>query len=304
MKRRDFLTAIPLLGGATALGATNEIAKKKSFRVAHLTDIHVKPGEIPEKGMAKALQAAQLLKPKPDFIINSGDSIMDALEADKPSVSTQWKLYHEILKQENNLPVYHAIGNHDIWGWFNKNEQDKQDGVYGKQWAVDELKLSKRYYSFEKNNWVFIVLDSTQLNPNGGYIAYLDEEQLTWLKEKLSTTKEKFVCIVSHIPILSICSGLFFNKTEANGDLLLKRNLMHTDFLKLKEVFKVYSNIKVCISGHIHLQDELTYLGVRYFCNGAVSGNWWKGSFQEFAPAFAVMDFFNDGSFTRSMINY
>ena len=304
MKRRDFLTAIPVLGAATALGATTEIVKKKSFRVAHLTDIHVKPGEIPEKGMAKALHAAQLLKPKPDFIINSGDSIMDALEADKSSVSTQWKLFHEILKQENSLPVYPAIGNHDIWGWFNKNEQDKQDSVYGKQWAVDELKLSKRYYAFEKDNWVFIVLDSTQLNPNGGYIAYLDDEQLTWLKEKLSTSQNKYVCIVSHIPILSICSGLFFNKTESNGDLLLKRNLMHTDFLKLKEVFKANSTIKVCISGHIHLQDEVTYLGVRYYCNGAVSGNWWKGSFQEFAPAFAVMDFFNDGTFTRSMVNY
>lgn len=304
MKRRDFLAAIPVLGGATAWAATTEVVKKKSFRVAHLTDIHLKPGEIPEKGMAKALHAAQLLKPKPDFIINSGDSIMDALEADKPSVTTQWKLFHELLRQENSLPVYPAIGNHDIWGWFNKNEQDKQDTVYGKQWAVDELKLSNRYYSFEKDNWVFIVLDSTQLNPKGGYIAYLDDDQLIWLKEKLSTTQDKFVCIVSHIPILSICSGLFFNKTEANGDLLLKRNLMHTDFLTLKEIFKTYSNIKVCISGHIHLQDELTYLGVRYYCNGAVSGNWWKGSFQEFAPAFAVMDFFNDGSFTRSIVNY
>ena len=160
MKRRDFLTAIPLLGGATAFGTTHDVEKKKSFRVAHLTDVHVKPGEIPEKGMAKALQAAQLLKPKPDFIINSGDSIMDALEADKPSVANQWKLFHEILKRENSLPIYHAIGNHDIWGWFNKNEQDKQDNVYGKQWAVDELKLPKRYYSFEKENWVFIVLDS------------------------------------------------------------------------------------------------------------------------------------------------
>jgi 3',5'-cyclic-AMP phosphodiesterase len=305
MKRRDFLATIPLVGGATAFAAREEeTARKKSFRVAHLTDIHVKPGEIPEKGMAKALQAAQALKPKADFIINSGDSIMDALEADKTSVTNQWKLFQKILKEENDLPVYHAIGNHDIWGWFNKNELDKQDKMYGKQWAVDELQIPERYYSFEKDNWVFIVLDSTQLNPNGGYIAYLDDTQLNWLKDRLSSIQDKHVCIVSHIPILSICSGLFFNKTETNGDLLLKRNLMHTDFLKLKEVFKTYSNIKVCISGHIHLQDEVTYLGVKYYCNGAVSGNWWKGSFQEFAPAFAVMDFFNDGTFKRSIVTY
>lgn len=306
MKRRDFLTAFPLVGSASVLAATQEhvIPKKKSFRVAHITDIHLKPGEVPEKGMAKALQAVQALKPKPDFIINSGDSIMDALEADKASVSTQWKLFHEILKNENALPVYPAIGNHDIWGWFNKNEQDKQDQVYGKQWAVDELQIPGRYYAVEKNNWAFLILDSVQLNPNGGYIAYLDDQQLSWLNEKLATLKEKNICVVSHVPILSICAGLFFNKTESNGDLLIKRNLMHTDFLKLKEIFKNHSNIKVCISGHIHLQDELTYLGVRYFCNGAVSGNWWKGSFHEFAPAFAVLDFFEDGSVVRSIVNY
>jgi predicted phosphodiesterase len=97
---------------------------------------------------------------------------------------------------------------------------------------------------------------------------------------------------------------MFFDRTEDNGDLLIKRNLMHTDFHKLKEVFKDHPNVKVCISGHIHLQDELTYLGVRYFCNGAVSGNWWKGNFQEFAPAFAIMDFYDDGTVSRSMVNY
>lgn len=308
MKRRDFLSsaAIPVVTGAAYFsGIDGDLKiKKRSFRVAHITDIHVKPGDIPENGMAKALNVVQALKPNADLVINSGDSIMDALEADKASVTSQWRIFHDILKAENNLPVYHAIGNHDIWGWFNKSDQDKQDKIYGKQWAVDELQIPARYYSFEKANWIFLVLDSTQLNPNGGYIAYLDDDQLNWLKEKLSSVKDKYVCIVSHIPILSICSGLFFNKTEGNGDLLIKRNLMHTDFLKLKEVFKSYPNIKVCISGHIHLQDEVTYLGVRYYCNGAVSGNWWKGSFHEFAPAFAVMDFFSDGSVTRSMVNY
>lgn len=306
MKRRDFLTAAPLLGGALSLATTGEAfaSGKKYFRVAHMSDVHVKPGEIPERGMARALQAIQALKPKVDFIINTGDSIMDALEADKPSITSQWKTFHRILQSENKLPVHHAIGNHDIWGWFNKNDQDKQDHAYGKQWAVDELSLPARYYSVEKDSWIFLILDSTQLNPNGGYIAYLDDEQLHWLQDKLSTVKEKNVCIVSHIPVLSICAGLFFNKTEANGDLLIKRNLMHTDFLKLKEIFKSNENIKVCISGHIHLQDEVHYLGVKYYCNGAICGNWWKGSFFEFAPAFAVMDFFDDGSVNRSIVNY
>src|SRR6185436_807807 len=128
--------------------------------------------------------------------------------------------------------------------------------------------------------------DSTQLNPAGGYIGKLDTEQLEWLQQELrSVPADKHICIVSHIPILSICSGLFFDKTEPNGDLLIKRNLMHTDFLALKKIFLNYPNIRVCISGHIHLQDELKYLGIKYYCNGAVSGNWWNGAFQDFEPA-------------------
>jgi 3',5'-cyclic AMP phosphodiesterase CpdA len=239
-----------------------------------------------------------------DFIINGGDSIMDSLEADKQKTQTQWDLFHSLLKQENGLPIYHCIGNHDVWGWFIKNEKPEADRLYGKQWAVEVQQMPGRYYSFSRGNWHFIVLDSTQLNPAGGYIAYLDAEQLEWVKQELEKNKDKFVCFVSHIPILSICAGLFFNKTEANGDLKIQRNLMHTDFLVLKKLFMQYPNIKVCLSGHIHMQDELDYMGIKYYCNGAVSGNWWKGAFQDFAPAYAVVELHADGSSTRKMIAY
>jgi hypothetical protein len=97
---------------------------------------------------------------------------------------------------------------------------------------------------------------------------------------------------------------LFFDKTEVNGDLLIKRNLMHTDFLTLKKIFIKYPGIRVCISGHIHLQDELEYLGIKYYCNGAVSGNWWSGAYQEFEPAYAVMELHEDGTVNRTMIKY
>jgi 3',5'-cyclic AMP phosphodiesterase CpdA len=282
-----------------------EINKAGKIRFAYLTDIHVKPDSIAEAGMAKAFHHAQSLKPKCDFIVNGGDSIMDGLEADKQKTQAQWDLFHSILQKENSLPIYHCIGNHDVWGWFIKGDKPEADKLYGKVWVVETLRMPNRYYSFTKDKWHFIILDSTQLNPAGGYIAYLDPEQLSWLQSDLEQTpKDKFICIVSHIPILSICAGLFFDKTEANGDLKIQRNLMHTDFMALKKIFLRYPNIKVCLSGHIHLQDELEYLGIKYFCNGAVSGNWWKGAFQEFAPAYAVIELNNDGTSSRKVIEY
>ncbi len=314
MKRKAFLQSSAAVIGSSLLPSLSIAADnpKKIIRFAHITDIHVKPGIIPETGMAKALQHVQQLKPKIDFIMNGGDSIMDSLEADKQKTQLQWDLFKNILQKENSLPVYHTIGNHDVWGWFVKENlpagqagKPDNDRLYGKIWAVETLEMKNRYYSFSKDRWHFIVLDSTQLNPAGGYIGKLDVIQLDWLQQELADVPpDKFICIVSHIPILSICSGLFFNKTEANGDLLIKRNLMHTDFLELKKIFAKFNNIKVCISGHIHLQDEVNYLGITYYCNGAVSGNWWKGSFQEFAPAYAVMELYDDGTFKRTLTKY
>lgn len=256
--------------------------------------------------MAKALQHLQSQRHKPAFIINGGDAIMDALAADKQKTQQQFDLFRSILAKENSLPIYHTIGNHDIWGWFLKQKDTVEtDRLYGKQWVVEELAMPARYYSFTKGKWKFIVLDSTQLNPEGGYIAFVDPPQLEWLRQELtSAPSDNFICIVSHIPILSICAGLFFDKTEPNGDLKIQRNLMHTDFLSLKKLFAQHANIKVCLSGHIHLQDEVDYLGIKYYCNGAISGNWWNGSFQEFAPAYALFDFFDDGRCERTMIQY
>lgn len=307
MKRSTFLQNTAAVIGGSLLPSTSfgeETHKPRKIRFAYLTDIHVKPGVTAEAGMARALHHAQSLKPGVDFIINGGDAIMDSLEADKQKTRTQWELFHAILKKENSLPVYHCIGNHDVWGWFIKNDRPETDPLYGKQWAVETLQLPKRYYSFTKGRWHFIVLDSTQQNPAGGYIAYLDPEQLDWVKQELEKTKDKFICFVSHIPILSICAGLFFNKTEANGDMKIQRNLMHTDFIVLKKLFLQYPNIKVCLSGHIHLQDELDYLGVKYYCNGAVSGNWWNGAFQEFNPAYGVIELYDNGSSVRRMVEY
>ncbi len=307
MQRSEFLKNTAAVIGAgmlPALSFANDEKKSSKLRFAFLTDIHVKHGIGAEAGMAKAFHHAQSLKPKVDFIINGGDSIMDSLAVDKQGTRAQWDLYQTLLKKENSLPVYHCIGNHDVWGWFIKNDKPEADKLYGKQWAVEQLQLPGRYYSFTKNNWHFIVLDSTQLNPAGGYIAYLDEQQLDWVKQELDNNKDKFICFASHIPILSICAGLFFNKTEANGDLKIQRNLMHTDFIALKKLFLQYPNIRVCLSGHIHLQDELDYLGIKYYCNGAVSGNWWKGAFHEFAPAYAVFELYKDGTSSRQMQDY
>src|SRR5476651_759573 len=152
MKRKAFLQSGLIVTGLSMLPevlTAKSPSPKKSFRFAFISDIHVKPSAIPEAGMAKAIRHVQNLKPKADFIVNGGDCIMDALEAKKESVQKQWDLYHSIMDANNELTVYPCIGNHDIYGWFQKTP-DTADPLYGKNWAMKELKMPERYYHFKK----------------------------------------------------------------------------------------------------------------------------------------------------------
>jgi len=69
-------------------------------------------------------------------------------------------------------------------------------------------------------------------------------------------------------------------------------------------LFLKHSNVKVCVSGHIHLVDRVDYNGVSYLCNGAISGNWWKGNFQETPPGYSLIDLFDDGTWRREYVKY
>jgi len=79
---------------------------------------------------------------------------------------------------------------------------------------------------------------------------------------------------------------------------------MHTDTSKIIKLFYQHPNVKLCLSGHIHLRDKVIYNNVTYICNGAVSGAWWEGNRRETAPGYGLIDLYSDGSFEESYVNY
>lgn len=76
---------------------------------------------------------------------------------------------------------------------------------------------------------------------------------------------------------------------------------MHIDARAIINLFANYPQVKLCLSGHLHLQDKVVYNGVSYYCNGALCGNWWKGNYQYTKPGYATVDLYADGSFE---VNY
>ena len=282
-----------------SLSFDKNIAERKPvLRAAHITDVHLKDKWNAPARFAKCLHHIQR-QPGVDMVLNGGDIVFYMNKENMDTINSQWNLWHSTIKADCGLPVHYALGNHDIW-W---NENNKGQAVYGKQFSLDQLHLNLPYYSFSKSGWKFIVLDSVHLDIDGTwYIGKLGDVQFAWLENELNGTPAYTpVCVLSHIPILS--ATLMVDDNGGNKWEILGGD-MHTDTDQIISLFYKHSNVKLCLSGHIHLRDKVVYNNVTYLCNGAVSGAWWEGNKRETAPGYGLIDFFADGSFGEKYVNY
>ncbi|MBI5865442.1 MAG: metallophosphoesterase [Planctomycetes bacterium] len=306
--RRDFLAiaGIGVVALATRASAQDSrpANRKRAIRVAHLTDMHVQPELKADQGLAACLRHVQAQSDKPELILTGGDTVMDSFEAEEARTRLQWDLWKKVIKGECSLPIESCLGNHDVWGWNKKKSGTTGEEVlYGKKWALDQFGVARSYRNFDRAGWHFVILDSIQPR-GGGYTARLDDEQFDWLSADLrATNRDTPVLILSHIPILSVAALAGDNRTK-KGDWEIPGSILHTDAKKLKDLFVNHPNVKLCLSGHLHLVDRCEYLGVTYLCNGAVCGGWWKGPHQETEPGYALLDLYSDGTFENQYIRY
>ncbi|MBV4359277.1 metallophosphoesterase family protein [Pinibacter aurantiacus] len=301
LKSAGLFSLLPAFSGLTSFANDNKGGKKQVLRFAHLTDVHIEPEMNAPKGFASCLHSIQLQKQKPSFILNTGDCIFDALKQPKDRVETQWTLWNYILKQENSLPIEYCIGNHDCWGFG-----QKEDPLYGKKYALDKMSLAKPYRSFDKAGWHFIILDSIQPKNDGTwYECVLDDEQFDWLQKDLAAVPSTTpVIVASHVPLVSAATVVVDNKVKGDQGYVLGLGSMHIDAARIVELFDKFPNVKLCLSGHIHLYEQIIYNGVTYISNGAVSGNWWKGKRYQTVNGYAMVNLYDDGTFSNEYVPY
>jgi 3',5'-cyclic-AMP phosphodiesterase len=319
LTRRDILksggiaAATALLGGrllpavaadppATQPGASRRLV----LRVAHLTDIHIQPERRAAEGLAACLRHVQSQTDKPDLILTGGDLVMESLGADRDRTKVQWDLFTRVLKDECRLPVEHCLGNHDIWGWDKAESGATGDEAeYGKKWAMDVLHLESPYRSFDRAGWHFIVLDS--VGPSAEvYMGKLDDAQMEWLKADLARVPATTpVLVLSHIPILAAC---ILNDPQSAGEKgegwRVSPRILLANTRKIRTLFAERGNVKLCLSGHIHLVDRVDYNGVSYVCDGAVCAKWWRGAQYECHEGYGRIDLFDDGTWEHRYVPY
>lgn len=302
MLRREMLLKTGLVSAGLGLSLSvkaTPLKPQRVLRIAHLTDVHMQHLLGAAKGFEKCLHHIQNHPVKPDFIFNGGDCIMGTKQSPLKRMERQFSMFNDVISSENSLPVYHCVGNHDIWYG---NEKDMPGE---KKRAMENMGLPRSYYHFRQQGWNFIVLDSIQ--PSSGsqsYMAGLDAEQFHWLKKTLgSIPEEEPVLVMSHVPILAAC--VFFDGNNFDDDSWrIPGSWMHTDAGAIVKLFHKHKNVKLALSGHIHLLDKVTYNGVTYCCNGAVSGAWWTGDYKETPLGYALIDLYDNGHFEVSYQQY
>ncbi len=276
------------------------------LRVAHVTDIHVQPERRAAEGMAACLAHIQALDDPPGLILTGGDHVMDAAAQGRDRTRLQWDLWSRILAAENAIPVRSCIGNHDIWGWdHEKSHATGREPDYGKKWATEALGLESRFYSFDRAGWHFIALDGVQpAGPmrHGSHSAYLDEEQLDWLRRELATVS-KPILIWSHVPLVSALPVTNPRK-PLTGNILIEEGHVHADSGLITNLLSRHPQVKACLSGHLHQVEHIELRGIHFHCNGAVCGAWWRGKNRGFPEGYALVDLFDDGSYECRYVPY
>jgi Icc protein len=306
-RRRFIKTAAAVAAASWPAFGGNAAERKRVLRVAHLTDVHVQPELRAPEGMAACLRHVQASADTPDLILSGGDHVMDCVRQPRERTRVQWDLWKRISSAENSIPIRSCVGNHDIWGW-NKTKSGASglEPDYGKRWASDVLGLDKPYYSFDQAGWHFIALDGVQLSePEGAFYGGLDEEQLAWLSVDLARVPSSTpILIWSHIPIVSALAPLINSKAPPTQPIPIEAGHIHWDAVKILALLTKYPNVKACLSGHLHRIDHVELKGIHFFCNGAVSGAWWKGKNDGFDEGYAVLNLYDDGTLDCKYTTY
>ncbi|HEY4613243.1 MAG TPA: calcineurin-like phosphoesterase family protein [Bacteroidota bacterium] len=185
----------------------------------------------------------------PLFGVGCGDLMYDHLE---------FFPEYEKAVMRMGVPCFQVVGNHDV-----EVDQRTDEGSI----RTFSRYFGPTYYSFNRGEVHYVVLDD--IFWFGGYIGYIDQQQLDWLRADLALV-EKGRTVVAFIHIPSYC--LEFNR-EGGRQPDLRSAVTNRELLyRLLEPYKSY-----IISGHMHESEYLKDGGAEVHVTGAVCGAWWTG---------------------------
>ena len=296
VSRRNILQLLgtaPLLTLPTFANATQS---RRSLRIAYFTDIHLPASNEIDTRLLQAIKKAQ----KADMFLFGGDNLMAVDHQKEDQILAQFDNWKRFTKKYIKKPHFSIIGNHDL------EIGPLAEGTHycGKRRTMELFEMSDRHWTETMGGWRFIGLDTVQKTKKGGYYGHVDKDQRKWLQEVLMSDRNTPTLVLGHIPLLSVTP-------LADRNLQCRSNTAPISFCtqvgNAREVIKIFreaGNVKLCMSGHTHMNDKCEFAGTTYICAGSVSGSWWKGPHQGFNPSFTEIDLMAHGHFETKTIHF
>lgn len=220
--------------------------QEKTLTFAIASDFHAPDVPDGEERVASFIKAAN--DENVDFIIELGDFCR--LDSASRVYRETWNGFEK--------DKYHVIGNHDM---------DK----YAPEEYVEGMGMPGCYYSFDKGDFHFVVLDGNNLYDGKEYRhyakanyyvdskmrAFVDPEQMEWLKKDLAATDKKCI-LFSHQSI---------DKCMNNGDAVRQ-------ILEKENERAGFKKIVLAFSGHNHSNYTKEINGIAYMQINSASYVW------------------------------
>ncbi len=288
LTRRRLLAA----GGGAALTSLlpaqngREPRPRPALRVAFLTDCHLPAGGRNDD-VRRAIESAQT-RHRAGLLLFGGDNVFAAENGPREHANAQLENWQRLVGDAVKVGRAAVLGNHDSWGLA----AGGRDFESGRRAALRAFGMPARYYAFERAGWRFLMLDTVHPHA-GGYRAFLDREQRDWLERQLANPKPTVV--VGHVPLLSGAAGVAAETPRIGGSLRVPHTRIMADAREITELFRIRPQVKLYLSGHLHMVERTRFRGVEHVNAGAVCGGWWKGEYEHFGPRMALVDLFPDG---------
>ena len=204
--RRDFITTVTVLLGGSSLSGKGISAKKfKPVRFGIVTDVHY--ADVPDnvsmnrfynQSLTKVLECVTVMnREKVDFLIELGDLKDQGNPPDESATLNYLSIIEDQLGKFNG-PLYHVLGNHD--------HDSISKGQFLSAVTNDGFPRALNYYSFNKDSFHFVVLDTNFTAAGAEYDhgnfdwtdAHLPAVQLNWLINDLNVHKMPTIVFVHH----------------------------------------------------------------------------------------------------------
>ena len=298
MDRRRFLSLAAATTAATALPAVSQAPPAShpgSLKLVFFTDTHTQPELKAGEGTALAMQKIKSLRP--DLCIQGGDHCFDLAAVPRDRSLMLLDLYQKTEQSIDGIPIYHVIGNHDVFGRVPSTGVALSDPLYGKK-AFEQRFSTKTYRSFDRNGYHFILLDSIQITSEREFDAMIDPAQLAWLAADLAATPPATpILVTSHVPLVSAAPQYVppddkAAKAAAYQALTNLHGFLVGNSRQVIDLFEGHHVIGV-LQGHTHINETVFWRDVPYITSGAVSGNWWRGSRWGTPEGFTVLELAN-----------